>query len=131
MSLRERPSVLPVRSLYFAVFLAMVGTLSLSFLVFRQISVRLERKHFDPVYDRLDELQLETATRILNSDGRKALENYLAGLDRISGAHHYLLDATGIDLVGGGSKTELLPPYPSAKWRIRIGDHSLAAQRSE
>jgi signal transduction histidine kinase len=131
MSLRERLRLLPTRSLYFAVFLAMVGTLSLSFLVFRQISVRLERKHFDPVYDRLDELQLETASRILNSDGQKALANYLTGLDRISGAHHYLLGANGIDLVGGGSKAELLPPYPASKWRIRTGGHSLAAQRSE
>ena len=131
MSLRERLRLLPTRSLYFAVFLAMVGTLSLSFLVFRQISVRLERKHFDPIYDRLDELQLETASRILNSDGQKALANYLTGLDRISGAHHYLLDANAIDLVGGGSKAELLPPYPASKWRIRTGGHSVAAQRSE
>jgi signal transduction histidine kinase len=131
MSLRERLRFLPTRSLYFAIFLAMVGTLSLSFLVFRQISVRLERKHFNPVYDRLDELQLETASRILNSDGQKALANYLTGLDRLSGAHHYLLDAQGIDLVGGGSKAELLPPYPESKWRIWTGGHSLAAQRSE
>jgi len=131
MSLRERLRLLPMRSLYFAVFLAMVGTLSLSFLVFRQISVRLQRKHFDPVYDRLDELQLETASRILNSDGQKALGNYLIGLDRISGVHHYLLDAHGIDLVGGGSKAELLPPYPASKWRILTGGHSLAAQRSQ
>jgi signal transduction histidine kinase len=131
MSLRERLRLLPTRSLYFAVFLAMVGTLSLSFLVFRQISVRLERKHFDPVYDRLDELQLETASRILNSDGQKALANYLTGLDRISGAHHYLLDANAIDLVGGSSMAELLPPYPASKWRIRTGGHSVAAQRSE
>ena len=131
MSLRVRLRLLPTRSLYFAVFLAMVGTLSLSFLVFRQISIRLERKHFDPVYDRLDELQLETASRILNSEGQKALANYLTGLDRISGAHHYLLDANGINLVGGGSKAELLPPYPVSKWRIRTGGHSLAAQRSE
>jgi signal transduction histidine kinase len=131
MSLRERLRLLPTRSLYFAVFLAMVGTLSLSFLVFRQISVRLERKHFDPVYDRLDELQLETASRILNSEGHDALANYLTGLDHISGAHHYLLDANGIDLVDGGNKTELLPPHPAPKWRIRTGDHSLAAQRSE
>jgi len=49
----------------------------------------------------------------LNSEGRKALANYLTGLDRISGAHHYLLNANGIDLVGGGSKAELLPPYPA------------------
>jgi signal transduction histidine kinase len=131
MSLRERLRLLPTRSLYFAVFLAMVGTLSLSFLVFRQISVRLQRKHFDPVYDRLDELQLETASRILNSDGQKALGNYLISLDRISGVHHYLLDAHGFDLVGGGSKAELLPPYPASKWRILTGGHSLAAQRSQ
>jgi signal transduction histidine kinase len=131
MSLRERLRLLPTRSLYFAVFLAMVGTLSLSFVVFRQISVRLQRKHFDPVYDRLDELQLQTASRILNSDGQKALANYLIGLDRISGVHHYLLDAHGIDLVGGGSKAELLPPYPASKWRIQTGGHSLAAQRSQ
>ena len=120
-----------MKSLYFGVFLAMVGTLSLSFLVFRQISVRLQRKHFDPVYDRLDELQLETATRILHNDGPKALANYLTGLDRLSGARHYLLDAHGIDLVDGESRADLLPPPPSTKWRIRTGGHSVAAQRSE
>jgi len=131
MSLRERLRLLPTRSLYFAVFLAMVGTLSLSFLVFQQISVRLQRKHFDPVYDRLDELQLETASRILNSEGQEALANYLTRLDRLSGAQHYLLDAHGIDVVGGGNKAELLPPYPASKWRIRTDGHSVAAQRSE
>ena len=131
MSLRERLRLLPTRSLYFAVFLAMVGTLSLSFLVFRQISLHLERKHIDPVYDRLDQLQLEAAVRILNSEGQKALANYLTGLDRLSGAHHFLLDAHGLDIVDGGSKAELLPPYPQSKWRIRTGGHSLAAQRSE
>lgn len=131
MSLRERLRFLSTRSLYFAVFLAMVGTLSLSFLVFQQISVRLQRKHFDPVYDRLDELQLESATRILNRDGQEALANYLTGLDHLSGARHYLLDSHGIDLVAGGSKAELLPPSPASKWRIRNGGHSIAAQRSE
>src|SRR3984885_1845541 len=131
MSLHERLRFSPMKSLYFGVFLAMVGTLSLSFLVFRQISVRLQRKHFDPVYDRLDELQLETATRILHNDGPKALANYLTGLDRLSGARHYLLDAHGIDLVNGESRADLLPPPPSTKWRIRTGGHSVASQRSE
>ena len=131
MSLRERLKLLPTRSLYFAVFLAMVGTLSLSFLVFQQISVRLQRKHFDPVYDRLDELQLETSSRILNSEGWEALANYLTRLDHLSGARHYLLDAHGIDIVSGGNRAELLPPYPASKWRIRTDGHSVAAQRSE
>ena len=131
MSLRERLKLLPTRSLYFGVFLAMVGTLSLSFLVFQQISVRLQRKHFDPVYDRLDELQLETSSRILNSEGWEALANYLTRLDHLSGARHYLLDAHGIDIVSGGNRAELLPPYPASKWRIRTDGHSVAAQRSE
>lgn len=131
MSLPERLRLLPMKSLYFGVFLAMVGTLSLSFLVFREISVRVERKHFDPVYDRLDELQLETASRILNSEGPKALANYLTGLDQISGARHYLMDAHGIDLVTGENRTVLLPPSPSIKWRIRTDGHSVASQRSE
>jgi len=131
MSLRERLRLLPTKSLYFGVFLAMVGTLSLSFLVFRQISVRLERKHFDPVYDRLDELPLAAARRTLDREGPKPLADYLTGLDRISGAHHYLLDAHGIDLVTGNSRAVLLPPPPSTKWRIRTDGHSVAAQRSE
>jgi signal transduction histidine kinase len=131
MSLRERLRFLPIRSLYVAVFFAMVSTLSLSFLVFRAISVHMERKHFDPVYDRLDELQLETASRILNSGGPTALANYLASLDRISGAQHYLLDAHGIDLIDGESRAALLPPFPSTKWRIRTDGHSVASQRSE
>jgi signal transduction histidine kinase len=131
MSFRERLRVFPTKSLYFGVFLAMAGTLSLSFLVFRQISLRLERKHFDPVYDRLDELQLETATRTLTSEGPHALADYLTGLDRISGARHYLLDAHGIDIVAGDSKASLLPPPPSSQWRIRVDGHSVASQRSE
>lgn len=131
MSFRGWHRVLPMRSLYLGVFLAMLVTLSLSFLVFRQISVRLERKHFNPVYDRLDQLQLETARRILNSEGTEGLANYLTGLDRVSGARHYLLDAEGVDLLDGGSRIALLPPPPSSKWRIRTNGHSVAAQRSE
>src|ERR1700678_3135164 len=118
MSLLQRLKFSRIKSLYFAVFLAMVTTLSLSFLVFRTISDRLQRKHFDPVYDRLDELQLETAIRIFNSEGRIALSNYVTGLDHLSGAHHYVLDAHGTDLVTGESRAALLPPPPSTKWRV-------------
>ena len=131
MSLREWLKSLPTKSLYFGVFLAMVATLSLSFVVFRQISVRLERRHFDPVYDRLDELQLETASRILHSDGQKALADYLTSLDRLSGARHFLLDAHGIDLVAGDNKAALLPPPPTTRWRIRTGGHTVASQISD
>ena len=131
MSLREPLRSLSTKSLYFGVFIAMVSTLSLSFLVFQAISVRLQRKHFDPVYDRLDQLQLETAVRILNSEGPEALGNYLNNLDHLSGAHHYLLDAYAIDLVNGENRASLLPPPPASQWRIRTGSRSVASQRSE
>ena len=128
---REPLRSLSTKSLYFGVFIAMVSTLSLSFLVFQAISVRLQRKHFDPVYDRLDQLQLETAVRILNSEGPEALGNYLNNLDHLSGAHHYLLDAYAIDLVNGENRAALLPPPPASQWRIRTGSRSVASQRSE
>ena len=131
MSLREPLRSLSTKSLYFGVFIAMVSTLSLSFLVFQAISVRLQRKHFDPVYDRLDQLQLETAVRILNSEGPEALGNYLNNLDHLSGAHHYLLDAYAIDLVNGENRAALLPPPPASQWRIRTGSRPVASQRSE
>ena len=131
MSLPRRLKFLHIRSLYVAVFLVMVTTLSLSFLVFRDISGRLERKHFDPVYDRLDELQLENSSRIFRTDGQKALATYLKSLDHRSGAHHYLLDAHGIDLLTGDNRSDLLPPSPSTKWRIRDDGRSVASQRSE
>lgn len=125
------PSKPPLaRSLYVAVFLAMLTTLSLSFVIFRQISLELERRRFDPVYDRLDELQLESAIRIREGKGAEELRNYLTHLDQVSGAHHYLLDAQGVDVLSGDNRAALLPPQPALKWRVRVEGHSLAAQRS-
>jgi len=131
MSLRERLRFRPTRSLYFAVFVAMVSTLSLSFVVYQAISIRLTRRHFDPVYVRLDELQLDAARRVLGREGPQALEKYLTGLDRVSGARHYLLDTQGIDLVDGQNRAALLPPPPSTQWRILTHGGSIAAQRSD
>ena len=97
MSLLRRLKPVPMKSLYYGVVLAMVVTLSLSFLVFRGISDRMEKKSIDPVYDRFDELQLESARGALGSGGAQALNIYLTKLDRIfAGSSHYLLDANGI-----------------------------------
>lgn len=130
MSSHATSRVLPARSLYVGVFLAMVTTLTLSFLIFQEISLHLERKRFDPVYDRLDQLQLESAVRILNTKGPSELENYLSHLDQVSGAHHYLLDSKGVDVLDGENRFALLPPAPAPGWRIRTEGHSVAAQRS-
>jgi len=120
MSLLRRLKPVPMKSLYYGVVLAMVVTLSLSFLVFRGISDRMEKKSIDPVYDRFDELQLESARGALGSGGAQALNIYLTKLDRIfAGSSHYLLDANGIDLVSGVNRAELLPPRPLTKWRVQ------------
>ena len=122
---------LPTKSLYYGVLLAMVSTLSLSFLAFRAISDRMESKAIAPTFDRFNELQLESARRALNSGGQKALADYLTSLNRIfGGSSHYLLDSHGIDLVSGESRAELLPPTPSSNWRISVHGHWITSQRS-
>ena len=52
----ERLKSYPMKSLYSGVLLAMVITLSLSFLVFHAIADRVQRKSIDPAFERIDEL---------------------------------------------------------------------------
>jgi signal transduction histidine kinase len=120
MSFLDRLKPVPMKSLYYGVALAMVITLSLSFLVFRGISDRMEKKSIDPVYDRFDELQLESARGALGSGGAEGLKTYLTKLDRIfDRSSHYFLDAKGIDLVSGANRSELLPRPPLNKSRTQ------------
>jgi signal transduction histidine kinase len=120
-----------MKSLYYGVALAMVTTLSISFLVFHAISNRLQQKTIDPAFDRIDELELESARATLTSGGPPALKVYLARLDHIfGGSSHYLLDARGIDQVSGENRVALLPPPPRSRWRTRANDHYIRAHRS-
>ena len=52
----------------------MVGILSLSFVAFRAISEQMQTQKIDPVYDRFDEMQLESARNILQSSGEAGAE---------------------------------------------------------
>ena len=131
MYLPERLKSLPMKSLYYGVLLAMVTTLSLSFLVFHAISDRMQKKSIDPAFDRIDEFELESARGALNSGGPKALMDYLTRLNLIfGGSSHYLLDAHGIDLVSGENRAALLPPAPLSKWRTRAQGHYIRSHRS-
>ena len=118
MSSPAQPKVLLRQSLYIWVLLAMVGILSLSYVAFRAISQQMQTQKIDPVYDRFDEMQLESARNILQSSGEPALKNYLDSLNRIFGGPHYLLDANGKDLVTGADRVAMLPPPPAVKSRI-------------
>jgi len=131
MYLPRRLRPLPMKSLYYGVLLAMVSTLSISFIAFRAISNRMESKAIAPTFDRFNELQLESARAALNGGGQKALEDYLISLNRIfGGSSHYLLDSHGVDLVSGENRAELLPPSPSSKWRVNVHGHWITSQRS-
>ena len=121
----------PMKSLYYGVALAMVTTLSLSFLVFHAISNRLQQKTIDPAFDRIDELELESARAALTSGGSPALKLYLARLDHVfGGSSHYLLDSRGVDIVSGENRATLLPPPPRSRWRTRANGHYIRAHRS-
>lgn len=118
-------------SLYIWVLLAMVGILSLSFVAFRAISEQMQTQKIDPVYDRFDELQLESARNILQSSGEPAMANYLHSLDNIFGGSHYLLDPNGKDLVSGADRSGMLPLPPAVKSRTGSHNHWQIAHRSQ
>jgi signal transduction histidine kinase len=132
MYLPARIRSFPLKSLYIGVALAMITTLSVSFVVFHGINTRVERKTIDPAIDRIDELELESARAALGSGGKQALRTYLDRLNKVfRGASHYLLDARGIDQVTGEDRANMLPPPPRSKWRTRSNDgHYIRAHRS-
>lgn len=130
MYLPERLRALPTKSLYVGVLLAMVSTLMLSFLAFQVIAARVQRMQIDPTYDKFDELQLESARRAFERRGAEGLQAYLASLNHIFGGSHYLLDAKGMDLVTGESRTQLLPAPPANKLRARARGRWILAHLS-
>jgi signal transduction histidine kinase len=110
-----------LKSLYIGTLAAMVSILALSFLVFNQISDRMQKMTIDPTFERADELQLESARGMYEDAGPDALRDYLATLNRIFRGSHFLLDANGVDLVTRENRSSLLPPPPATK--SRAGTH--------
>lgn len=130
MSSPAQPKVLLRHSLYVWVLLAMVGILSVSFVVFRAISQKVQTERIDPVYDRFDELQLESARAILQRWGHDSLAQYMRRLDVLFGGSHYLLDGSGKDLVSGVDRSEMLPKPPAVKSRGAWHGHWEITHRS-
>lgn len=120
----------PIQSLYVGVLLAMAATLTLSFLAFNAISQRMQQTHFDPLFDRLDELQLESARGLFESGNQKGLRDYLDHLDHMFGGSHYLLDAGGTDVLTGQSRAALLPPAPAVVERAHTHGRWILAHKS-
>ena len=131
MSSPAQPRVLLRQSLYLWVLMAMVGILGLSFVAFRAISDQIQTQKIDPVYDRFDELQLESARNVLEHNGMPALSSYLRKLDQIFGGSHYLLDSNGHDVVSGEDHSDMLPPPPATKSRRTRHNHWEITHRSQ
>src|SRR5215468_3527627 len=119
-----------MRSLYVTVLLAMIVTLSLSLIAFFAITDRMYKHYLDPVFDAMDELELESARTALDQGGVSALSAYMDRLDRLFGDFHYVLDANGIDIVSGQRRSELLPPSPGTASRGRVNDQYVVTHKS-
>ncbi|HVZ15886.1 MAG TPA: ATP-binding protein, partial [Terriglobales bacterium] len=120
-----------MRSLYVGILLAMVTILALAFLASTLISGVLIRNYYDPVFDVMDEFQLQDARSHLEERGPSRLKEYLSRLDSLFGGSHYLLDASGTDVLSGTDRSDLLPRPPVSKWRGRSHGQYLVTHRSE
>ncbi|MGB2635695.1 MAG: HAMP domain-containing sensor histidine kinase [Candidatus Acidiferrum sp.] len=118
------------KSLYVWVALAMALTLSLALLVFLAISDRVQRKYLNPVFEAMDELELESARDAWNNGGAAAVASYMQRLNGLFGASHYLLNANGADVVSGENRTGLLPSAPLAKSRGYVNGQLVVTHRS-
>ena len=108
--------------------LAMVSTLTISFAIFHGIT-RVERKTIDPAFDRIDELELESARAALSSGGSRRSRLIWPADHVFRGSSHYLLDARGIDGHRRKRATFCRPP-PRSNWRTRSNGHYIRAHRS-
>src|ERR1035441_4122582 len=108
-----------MRSLYVGVLTAMLAIVSLSLLAFVAISNHVESTELNPVFEAMDELELESAISAFNSGGAAAVSTYMQRLNQSFGTSHYLLDANGIDVVSGHRLEGVLPFAPLSKSRDR------------
>jgi len=109
-----------MRSLYVTVLVVMLATLSLSLAAFFEISDRVAKHYIFPVFEAMDELELESARNAWDAGGAAAVAAYVERLDHHFGTAHYILDAQGVDVISGQRRAELLPAPPtwaSRGWR--------------
>jgi signal transduction histidine kinase len=119
-----------MKSLYFSVALAMVGALALSLLVFTAISNRVEHTYINPVFEAMDQLELESAQTACDSNGPAAVTSYMDHLNHLFGPSHYLLNANGIDIVSGKSMAAFLPKPPASLSRGFVDGRFIVTHRS-
>lgn len=108
----------------------MLGTSSLALFGFVLISDSVQMTYVDPVLQAMDGLELESSREALGAGGPAAAGRYLARLDRLFGTRHYLLDATGADVISGQDMTKWLPKQPASASRGFMGVRFVVTHRS-
>ncbi len=119
-----------MRSLHAWILLCLAGTLLVALLVFLAISNRVQRVYLNPVFEGIDELELEQAVEALDRGGPAAVSTYMHHLDTLFAARHYLLTIAGIDVVSGSDLSNLLPRYPAAKSRASMNGKFVVTHRA-
>jgi signal transduction histidine kinase len=119
-----------MRSLYVAVLLAMLVTLSISLLAFIAISDHVQKQYLYPVFEAMDELELESARTAWNEGGAAAVSSYEERLNHLFGSLHYILNSDGVDIVSGRRRADLLPPSPASASRGRVNGQYVVTHRS-
>lgn len=119
-----------MRSLYFRVAITLLGALSLSLLAFAAISDRIERTFINPVFEVMDQLELENAQSAWDKEGSAAVAAYMDHLNHLLGPSHYFLNASGIDVVSGKSQAAFLPIPPASLSRGFVNGRFVVTHRS-
>jgi signal transduction histidine kinase len=119
-----------MRSLYAAVAFAMLGTLSISLLAFLAITDHVQKQYLYPVFEAMDELELESARSAWIEGGATAVSSYLDKLNNLFGTFHYILNSEGVDIVSGQRRPELLPGPPALASRGRVNGQYVVTHRS-
>lgn len=119
-----------MKSLYAGILIAMLATLSLSLLIFLLISDHLQKHALYPVFEAMDELELQDARAALERGGPGAVSAYMDRLNHLFGVSHYLLDAHGIDIASGRNRSSLLPRTTVTKSRGYVNRRLIITHRS-
>ena len=120
-----------MRSLYFRILLASLGTVLVSLAAFLATFFAMSRPAQGRLIHHFQDLQIEDAVVAFEKEGPPGASAYLARLSRSLGHTHYLTDAAGRDVVTGEDRSSLLnAPRPLLGGPPRIGDRIIVVAPS-
>lgn len=119
-----------MKSLYFRVAVTLLGALSLSLLAFTLISDHIEERYINPVFEVMDQLELESAQSAWDKQGSAGVAAYMKHLNQLFGPSHYFLNSSGTDVVTGKSQAAFLPNFHAGLSRGFINGRFVVTHRS-